>query len=377
MASFEVIREPSARYWYTWTPALIRAAEIAANSGNLRLAADLCEWMMGDDRLMAVLDTRSDALLGLPFELLPVGDGRKSGAQSRAARGLGRLLSRAGDQEAPRVGHRPRRRPRTKRLGRERRARRLLPHLEVWSPRWLSWDWEKNSWMVEVAGADGVAFGTSKIPITPGDGEWILYTPSGASGLGCTARIALSRAGASSSSTRSRTSASTPSASARASGSPRRAVPRRRHRHEGAAQGARRRHPGARPQQSASLCSRRQSLKLVESVARSQESFKLQVELADNGTAVSILGQNLTTQAGTGGTIGAASQHGKTQHGRTRMDGKTIPNCLRSQSIVFWAEYNSATAVSPRNPGGTRRRSTTRTRRRPSSSSPPSPTGTS
>jgi hypothetical protein len=248
MASFEVIREPSARYWYTWTPALIRAAEIAANSGNLRLAADLCEWMMGDDRLMAVLDTRSDALLGLPFDLLPCGDGRKSGGAVSA-------LREVWDDCYPE--------PEIKKLHAwgivlgvglarnvwvEDEEHGLLPHLEVWSPRWLSWDWEKNSWMVEVAGADGVAFGTSKIPITPGDGEWILYTPSGVSrpwvhgAYRALARWCLLKQYAQQDLGfySERLGQGVWVAETQ--------VARRRQRHEGPAQGARRRHPVSRPQ---------------------------------------------------------------------------------------------------------------------------------
>jgi phage gp29-like protein len=340
MASFEVIREPSARYWYTWTPALIRAAEIAANSGNLRLAADLCEWMFGDDRLMAVLDTRSDALLGLPFELCPQGDGRQSG---RAAS----MLRDDWDECYPE--------PEIKKLHAwgivlgvglarnvwvENEAGRLVSHLEVWSPRWLSWNWEEHTWMVEVAGADGIVYGTSKIPITPGDGEWIVYTPSGASrpwvhgAYRALARWCLLKQYAQQDLGFYSERLGQGVWVAETAAVPGVGTGTKEQRKELAAdiQGLGR--------NSGIALQPGQSLRLVESVARSQESFKLQVDLADNGTAVAILGQNLTTQAGTGGTIGAASQHGKTQHGRTRMDGKTIPNCLRSQSITFWAEYN-------------------------------------
>jgi len=36
-------------------------------------------------------------------------------------------------------------------------------------------------------------------------------------------------------------------------------------------------------------------------------------------------------------------------HGRTRMDGKTVPSCLRSQALEVWAEFNFGDRkVSPR-----------------------------
>lgn len=335
----KVIREPSARYWYTWNPTLIRSAEIAANSGNLRLAADLCEWMFGDDRVMAVSDTRSDALLGLPFELQPQGDARRAGqvVASLAGEwaeaypdaelkklhawgvGLGVGLARTTWVESEDSGL-------------------MVPRLEVWSPRWLSYDWDRSTWMVEVA-VEGSGTVSEKIPITPGDGEWILYMPHGGSrpwvygAYRALARWCLLKEYA-------RLDWGGYS--------------------ERLGQGVWVTETEANPaiglgtnDQRAELVSDLQGigrntaialnpgehLKLIESVARQQDNFKLQIDTADNGIAVSWLGQNLTTQAGSG-TMGAASLHGRVLHGRTRMDGKTLPQTLRSQSTVYFAEYN-------------------------------------
>lgn len=337
--SVTVLREPSARFWYTWTPALIRAAEISANGGNLRLAADLCEWMFGDDRLMAVLDTRSDALLGLPFELQPRGDGRKSA-------GVASALGAVWDYAYPE--------PEIKKLhqwgvtlgvGLARNVwiehgSLLVPHLEVWSPRWLSWDFERHSWMVEVATEDS-SYVTQKIPITPGDGEWIVYTPSGVfrpwvhGAYRALSRWCLLKQYAQQDLGYYSERLGQGVWVAETQVAPGVGTGTKDQRRELAAD------LQALGRNSAIALHPGQSLKLVESVARSQESFKLQVELADNGTAVAILGQNLSTQAGTG-TMGAASLHGKVAHGRTRVDGKTLPNCLRTQSIEHFAEYNYA-----------------------------------
>lgn len=35
--------EPSSRVYLTWTPEMLRSAEVLADGGNLRVAADLCE----------------------------------------------------------------------------------------------------------------------------------------------------------------------------------------------------------------------------------------------------------------------------------------------------------------------------------------------
>lgn len=336
--------EPSVRYYYSWTPALIRAAEVAATSGNLRLAADLCEWMMGDDRVSAVLETRSDALLGLPFDLKPRGDGRTGPVVAREIRedweaafpeaelrklhAWGLML---GVAVAQIVWH-----P-------SEDDERLVPHLEVWSPRWLSWSPEERCWMIEAVeeNATGSSFPSKKQKITPGDGQWIVYTPHGASRpwvygayralarwtllkqfaiqdwgylserLGQGVWVAETDPSKMGVSTGTETMRLELAADLQSLG-----------------------------RNSAIALNPGQSLKLVESVARNYDSFRGQIELADNGTAVAILGQNLTTQAGTGGTNGAASIHGRVAHGRTRMDGKTLPTCLREQALKPCAEIN-------------------------------------
>lgn len=335
----KVLREPSARFWYNWSPQLIRSAEISANSGNLRLAADLCEWMFGDDRVMAVSDTRSDALLGLPFGLIPQGDGRKSGAVATS-------LAEEWDDAYPDaelkklhkwgialgVG-----------LGRQTWVEReddglLVPRLDVWSPRWLSHDQNEGQWYVEVVASES-GFATTKIPITPGDGEWILYLPYGASrpwvngAYRALARWCLlkeyARLDWGGYSERLGQGVWVTEIEA----TPNVGFGTNVQRQELASdlQGIGR--------NTAVALNPGEHLKLIESVARQQDNFKLQIDTADNGIAVSWLGQNLTTQAGTG-TMGAASLHGRVLHGRTRMDGKTLPATLRSQSTAYFAEFN-------------------------------------
>lgn len=344
------LREPSARYYYNWTPALIRSAEVAAMSGNLRLAADLCEWMMGDDRVMAVLDTRCDALLGLPFELVPQGDARQAG---RVAREVGATWETAFPEGELK-----------KLLGwgillgvglaqvvwKDGDDGMLVPHLDVWSPRWLSWDWTKRSWMIEAVGEDSSAtMPSQKEPFEPGDGQWLLYTPSGVSrpwihgAYRALARWTLLKQYALTDwgfySERlgqgvwvAETDTSKGSVGTGTS----------EQRKELAAD------IQALGRNSAVALNPGQTLKLIESVARQQDNFRAQIELADNGTAVAILGQNLTTQAGTG-TMGAASLHGKVAHGRTRLDGKTLPACLRAHALVYAAEWNYGDpALAPR-----------------------------
>jgi phage gp29-like protein len=292
--------------------------------------------MFGDDRVMAVSDTRSDALLGLPFELQPRGDGRTG---PRVASSLASVWEVAYPEAELKKLHQW---GVGLGIGLARNAWAydddglLVPHLEVWSPRWLSWDWDQNVWMVEVS-QGGAA--TEKIPIVPGDGEWILYTPHGISrpwiygAYRALARWCLLKeyarldwGGYSERLGQGVWVTETEKDSGAGLG-----TSTQRDELVSDLQGIGR--------NTAIALNPGEHLKLIESVARSQDNFKLQIDTADNGIAVSWLGQNLTTQAGTG-TMGAASLHGRVLHGRTRMDGKTLPMCLRAQSTCFFAEYN-------------------------------------
>ena len=353
-AGVTVLREPSVRAIYTWTPALIRSAEVAATGGNLRIAADLCEWMIGDDRIQAVLETRADALLGLDFSLVERGDARRSKAVCAALDsewetsfpeaelrkllawgqmlgvGLGQLVW----DEDPDTG-------------------RWTMRLETWSPRWLAWDSVRHTWTIDAieGGAPLGSAPTGRYDITPGDGQWILYTPHGPSRPWVWgAYRALSRWALLKDYARNDWGfyserlgqgvwvvESDPTKGGMSTG-----TEAQRKELAGDLQGIGR-NTGIALQPG-------QTLRLVESVARTQENFKAQIDAADNGYAIALLGQNLSTQAGSGGSIGSATLHGKVAHGRTRMDGKTLPTCLRSQAVVHWAEINygeAALAPSP------------------------------
>ena len=76
--------EPSVRTFTSWTTALLRQAELQADAGNYRLLAQLCEWIMGDDRVASTLGTRRNALFGLEPTFEPSGDKRRSNRAVKA-----------------------------------------------------------------------------------------------------------------------------------------------------------------------------------------------------------------------------------------------------------------------------------------------------
>ncbi len=71
--------EPSTRVFTDWTEARIRSAEHLAQSGELRLAADLCEYLLTDDRVASALTTRVQSLLGLDPTFEKSGDKQRPG----------------------------------------------------------------------------------------------------------------------------------------------------------------------------------------------------------------------------------------------------------------------------------------------------------
>lgn len=324
--------EPFGRQYLDWTPELIRAAEIQANGGTLRMAADLCDWVLRDDRVSAVLSTRTDALLGLPFSFET---GRGPDAPTALA-----ALDVEGDWWAayPEVSLRQLQAwglilgIGVARQHWEEREGRAIPRLAIHHPRNLRWDDQSRKWMIMILDEPGG--GQHEVEVDTTTGEWILYTPYSSP----TSRpwaygawLALSQwvllkwcarqdlgnytdrlgsgiwlaTGGDSKETRAEIRADIDRLGRNAV----LAIP-----------------TGF-------------DLKLIESQARTWEAFLRCVELCDQGVAVALLGQNLTTQ-NDGGSQAATTEHGKVALGRTKADAQTFSTCLHDQSLTFYALFN-------------------------------------
>ncbi len=87
-----------------------------------------------------------------------------------------------------------------------------------------------------------------------------------------------------------------------------------------------------------------QELTLVESMAPGTwQSFLALVTAADNAAAVTLLGQNLTTDV-TGGSQAAATVHAGVALSKVRADAETLSTCLHDQALGWYAEYNWGSA---------------------------------
>lgn len=324
--------EPATRAYNDWTPALLKQSELTADSGYLALAAELCETLMADDRVKAVLDTRTDALLGLPLSFEAALDGRKGKKPVTALEagedwwaafpetsvkqlhawgivlgiGLARLVWREHDGRA-------------------------VPTLSVKNPRHLRWDWKTRQWLLTVAKADGI--GTEEIVVNPGDGTWLLYTPYGTNRPWSQgAWRALSRW-----CLLKRYAVQDWGFYSDRHGNGMLVVSGASENHE------------ARKQLASDLrkigrnavipLPKNLDMKLVEATAKTYETFVAQIETADNGAAVTLLGQNLTTQAGNASGT-SATVHGRVALGRTKADAETLATCIHDQALTYWAAFN-------------------------------------
>lgn len=323
----------SVRGYVTITPATIRSAETAADSGHLAQAARLCESMLGDDRIQGCLqEVRVRGLLGLDLSFEP-GMGRGRGKAVR-------FLEAEEDWDAAypdyalcemmtwgiMLGVGPAWNDWQKRE-RPSGAARQIPVLQNWPAQYLRCDTTTGRWYA--LQADG-----SEREIVPGDGLWILHAPYG-----------LNRPWARGS-WRALSRWFLLKEYAKADWG------RYSERHGMglfagfAPEGA---NPEDRKKLAADLANiARDSeialppgydVKLVESTANTWTTFKAQIDMANLAIAINLLGQNLQTEV-QGGSYAAAKALGNVKNSILKADAWSGATTLHDQSIVYWAEYN-------------------------------------
>lgn len=326
-------REPQSRSFVQWTPDLLRAAEVTADGGTLRLAADLCDYLRADGRVRMALETRARGLLKHKLSFQQAGDKRRSKKAVRhleadedwwsmvpeaeliALLGWGILLGVA-----------------LARLEWEMSdSGRLLPRLTVRHPRHLRYDTWERRWLLSVE--DG-----REIEITPGDREWVLYIPTAgpkpwANGAWKgVAPYVLGRVyGWSDWQQHSALHGSgvrfVEAEENVADDLVKKAVDDLGALRAGGVYGL---PPGC-------------TSKLSEATAKTWEMFPQQLSAGALEIAINLLGQNLSSEvtdnAGTGATL-----HAEVKADIVAGDGETVSTCLHDQVLVPWAEVNFADA---------------------------------
>ncbi len=173
-----------------WTPRSANAAYTLAQTGDLSSAAQLCDAIRSDARVRGTLETRKNALFGCELEFDPAGHKSRSRSVIKALDDEGEwwrmlpepalaqiflwgLLLNAG------IGELEWRREELLETDDEEkvilRDKRWLLLLHPKHPRNLRFDQQARIWQLMTQ--DG------EIPITPGDGRWLMFSPFGANSL--------------------------------------------------------------------------------------------------------------------------------------------------------------------------------------------------
>jgi len=336
----QVYAQPSTRIATRWTPALIRAAELSADGGSLRAAADCFDWVLTDERCRGVFETRVGSLLGAPIEFE---DGAK---RARIAKRVLRALEAQEDwwdmlPEASLlmlmvwglglgVG-----------LGElfpwSDKNSRIVPTLRWWHPRWLRYDYSIARWMLTVGGNGGGP--TSEIQIEPGDRRWVLYCPfgneapwrfglwRGVSRFRLLKSLAIDDWGRHSE-TAARIFIEGLSAEVEISKQVRKELADDI---ENAGSGQIVALPGG------------VTAKLIELTANTRDIYQAQIDCANLAYAVGVLGQNMTTEI-RGGSFAASQTSSEVEARRIRYDAEVGSTILHDQVLVPWSEVNFGSA---------------------------------
>lgn len=332
------------RSYRLWTPSLLRSAEIAADSGNIRLAVDIVEWLLSDDKIRGALDGRIHAVFSQDLKFEESGDKRRSKKAVTALRddgewdaifpaaetsqiqywaillGIGPYIHswQIRDDFGGKDGH-------------------DVPVAQFFHPQPLRWDWAARGWFFRTyEGGNTSGFLGAEEQINFGDGVWCAHTPYGPNrpwSLGLWRAIApwallkqyaradFGRLGETASrvvvesdkDTKSGKDVRLELATAIS---------------QAARDGVIIPPPGF-------------NYKLVEASANTAEVYKSQIQIANDAIALAIRGNNLTTQINPGaGSKAAASVHAQSDEYNASHDAEAWAMTTHDQTLVYWAERN-------------------------------------
>ena len=304
-----------------WTPALLRLALARAEVGDLRLAGELCDALLCDDRIQGCLLSLR-GLFGLPLAFES-----GTGVRRRRARRelevdedwweicpedqLARLLA-WGALLGVGVAE----------LRWTHSGTRWLPKLHVWDARWLRWS-ESSSWTIETA--------QGAVRVTPGDGKWVLYTPFGGDrpwSHGAWRALArfwlLKRYAISDWGRYSEQAGGIRVATTEGEDSKRSELAR-----DLADVG----------KDTSIAMPKGWQLEVLGPSGESYQTFSEQISAANAAFAIALLGQNLSSEV-TGGSYAAAKVHAEVKDSVLRGHAEALATALHFQQLVPWAEQN-------------------------------------
>lgn len=146
-----------------WHLADLEGAIHAADSGNMRLAGQLCRALRRDGTISGVLSTRTEGMVQLPVKFT----GEDPDLVAELARDfrkvfpLSELALMLGDGILLGVG-----------VGEFVQIDGHLPVLKRLDPQYLQYRWSEDRWYYQSI--------HGYLPVNPGDGRWVLHCPGGA-----------------------------------------------------------------------------------------------------------------------------------------------------------------------------------------------------
>lgn len=324
-------REPFARTFCDWNTNSVRAARITADGGSLRALSDLVEELRADDRIGGVLQQLSLALLGLP---LGFSNSLRETSEARVVRsaeayadwwdmtsepdladlfewGITAGVGLAELVYPPAVNA----------------AKRIAPRIKVWHPRWLRWDNEAQSWLLQTRE-------NTELAIAPGDGKWLLFTPFGRNRpwtRGLWRRLATSWLLKTFAKTDWARHSEMHGLPLRVGTTPESSTEAEREEYADELDELGR--------DTSIVLPPGYALEFKEAVARTWEMFPKQIESADLAIAIAVLGQNLTTEV-QGGSLAASEVHRVVKGELLRFYAESFSTCLHDQLLEPWAELN-------------------------------------
>jgi hypothetical protein len=316
-----------------WTPAQVKDALRAGDSGTISLMADLVEAVMADDRVQGVLSTRTHGLLGLECKFFGEqeqvealeghkalgghpgvpGDWTAMVPECELAQltawgillgvGLGELVE--GEEHGD--------------------DGRIVPTLKIWHPRWLRWDLVDSTWKLMTS--------EGEIEITPGDGRWVMYLPYGSQRpwtLGAWRPIAFAWV-------LKQFALHDRARHSEVLGSPWRVGKATGESTEGARENLLRwlRSLG---RETAMVLPQGWEVSVVEATGQSYEIYGTQIEWADRAIAITLAGQFVTTEGTKGFSNG--NIHAEIKRDLIVFTAETLSTTLRAQVVVPWANDN-------------------------------------
>lgn len=311
--------EPSVRSFTEWTPPMVRQALAAMFMGNWSRAGLLMDAMLGYGRVQSVLGVRSRALQGLEVEY----EGAGKTILKHLENDLWSFFPEDSMQEMQTYGW-------TAgavlvELEWTSRDGRWIPVIKTWHPSLQRYDPLLKQWYVRQQ--SGI-----EIPVMPGDGKWALFSPGGRRRpwTGALVRsLALPFLAA-------QFSVSDWATYNEVHGNPMRvgigasSAPERDSMADDLS---------ALAGDTAIALPPGYDVKLLEATARTWTSFKDQIEWANKEIAVTILGQNTTTDVESG-SLAAAKVHDQVRGDILEADAAYMSTWLHQTILPWYIQFN-------------------------------------